>query len=188
MIRFFILSMTVFLWLGPSARSQGPVPVDTSRRSVEYWQHWLADLTTHGVEKKKDSFFVREEVVRLLRDSQYRQSVYPAVYTWPAVTSLLDRMELKTAFWHLINLYDSDTARRQLVLGTVALYDSVIDMDKVLLSTYYTYAFADPRVCRLAGGKPDIYRPDLLEKTLRTTREIIGYLWMYRKEKQKKNS
>ena len=51
--------MTALLGLGSEARSQRPVPVDTSRWSVEYWQHWLSDLTTHGVEKKKDSFYVR---------------------------------------------------------------------------------------------------------------------------------
>lgn len=188
MIRIFILSITVLLWPGSEARSQGRVPVDTSRQSVEYWQNWLSDLTTHGVERKKDSFFVREEVVRLLRDTAYRQTVYPDVYNWPSVTRLLDRMELKKAFWHLINLYQTDSAHRNLVLGTVAVYDSVIDMDKVLLSTYYTYAFTDPRVCRIVNGKPDIFRPDLLERKLRVTREIIGYVWMYRKERQKRSS
>ncbi len=77
-----------------------------------------------------------------------------------------------------------------MVLGTFALYDSLIDMDKALLGAYYTYAFPDPRVCRLKNGKPDIYRPDILEKGLATTREIAGYIWTYRQQRaaQKNNN
>jgi hypothetical protein len=93
-------------------------------------------------------------------------------------------MELKKAFWQMINLYQDDTSRRNLVVGSFILYDSLMDMDKVLLNTFYTYAFADPAVCRIKNGKPDIFRPDLLEKKLRITREIIGYIWYYRKNRK----
>jgi len=46
----------------------------------------------------------------MLKDSVYRKSVYPEVYTWPAAVGLMNRMELKKAFWYLINLYETDTA------------------------------------------------------------------------------
>ena len=177
----------LFLGLVVNGRAQGKaIPrIDTSKASVEYWQKWLGSLTEMGVESKSDSFFVREEVLRLLKDSAYRSSVYPQVYNWPAVTALLQKMELKKAFWQMINLYQTDTGRRNLVVGSFILYDSLMDMDKVLLSTFYTYAFADPAVCRIRNGKPDIFRPDILEKKLRTTREIIQYIWVSRENRKK---
>jgi hypothetical protein len=59
-------------------------------------------------------------------------------------------------------------------------------MDKILLSTFYTYAFADPEACRILNNKPEIVRPDILEKKLRTTRELVNYIWINRKNKAEK--
>lgn len=183
-LRITLLLGVTFLWLLSFGQPQGLMPIDTTQKSVEHWQKWLTDLNELGVEKKNDSFFVKQEVLLLLRDSDYRISVYPGAYSWQRVTELMNTMELKKAFWHLINLYQTDTSRRNMVVGTFVLYDSLMDMDKILVSTFYTYAFTDPQVCRIINGKPDIYRPDLLEKKLRTTREIINYIWMNRKNKQ----
>lgn len=166
--------------------SDNIMKVDTSKASIEYWQNWMADLTDMGVEKKEDSFFVKKEVLKLMKDETYRKSVYPKQYSWPAVVSLMNKMELKKAFWHLINLYQTDLEHRNIVLGAVFKYDSIMAMDKILLSTYYTYAFTDPQVYRLTNNKPDIYRPDILEKKLRTTKEIVGYIWENRKKKEMK--
>lgn len=182
--RITLLLSVMFLWLLSFGQPQGLMPIDTTQKSVEHWQKWLTDLNEPGVEKNNDSFFVRQEVLLLLKDSDYRKAVYPGIYSWQGVSALLNKMELKKAFWHLINLYQTDSARRNMVVGTFVLYDSLMDMDKILISTFYTYAFTDLQVCRITNGKPDIYRPDLLEKKLRTTREIISYIWMNRKNKQ----
>jgi hypothetical protein len=136
-----------------------------------------------GVEKKKDSLFVSKEVIRLFTDPVYRRIAYPATYEWVHAVNLLKEMQLKTAFWHMINLYGQDTANRSLVIGTFVAYDSLMQMDQVLLSTYYTYAFADPRISRVINNKPDINRPDLLEKGLKNVKEIINYLWYYRQQR-----
>ncbi len=181
----FILAMLLFCVTGFN-QSPALVKIDTSRASVEHWQKWMSNLNEMGVEKKNDSFFVKEEVVRLLKDSVYRNAVYPQKYNWPAAVALLQQMELKKAFWHLINLYQSDTERRNIVVGSFIMYDSLMDMDKILLNTFYTYAFTDPEVCRIKNNKQEIYRPDLLEKKLRTTREIINYIWINRKSKTAK--
>jgi hypothetical protein len=175
----------MLLWLAGFSQPQPVMKIDTTQASIEYWQKWMKDLNEMGVEKKKDTFFVKEEVIRLLKDSVYRKSVYPVKYNWPAVIVLLNNMELKKAFWHLINLYETDSAHRDIIVGTFVLYDSLMDMDKILLSTYYTYAFADPESCRVKNNKPDIFRPDILERKLRTTKEIIGYIWFSRERKKK---
>lgn len=161
-------------------------PLDTTARSVAYWQNWLNELNEQGVERKNDSLYVRQEVVKLMRDSEYRKSVYPEVYNWENTVAFMKAMELKKAFWQMINLYQTDTARRNIVVGTFLLYDSLVDMDKILLSTFYTYAFADPEVSRLRNNKPEIFRPDILERKLRTTRELVNYVWLNRKNKAEK--
>ncbi|MBI5856119.1 MAG: hypothetical protein HZB42_00610 [Sphingobacteriales bacterium] len=173
----------ILLWLVGFCQSQPLMRVDTTRESVEYWQQWMKDLNEMGVQKTKDSFFVREEVIKLMKDSVYRKSVYPEKYDWPLVVLLLQRMELKKAFWQLINLYETDSAHRNITVGTFILYDSLMDMDKILLNTYYTYAFTDPQCCRIRNNRVEIFRPDILERKLRTTKEIAGYIRAYRKQK-----
>jgi len=181
---FFLLA--VIAALSANGFGQQLMKIDTSKQSVEHWQKWMTDLNEMGVEKKNDSFYVKEEVVKLLKDPAYRNAVYPAVYNWAATVSLLKQMELKKAFWHMINLYQTDTAHRNIVIGTFILYDSLMDMDKILVNSFYTYAFTDPQVCRIKNNKPDIFRPDILEQKLRTTKEIVGYIWMNRRAKADK--
>jgi hypothetical protein len=183
MKKHFIVIIAVVLSVKAISQSQAGMRIDTSRESVLYWSKWANNLYDMGVEKRNDSFFVKEEVIKLMKDDAYRQSVYPSAYDWQAAVQLMQQMELKKAFWHLINLYQADTAHRDLVLGTFILYDSVMEMDKVVLSTFYTYAFADPRVCRITNGKPEIYRPDILERGLYAAKEITGNIWAYRKQK-----
>lgn len=181
----YISCIIAFVVIGRATAqlAQPAMRIDTSKASVEYWSQWANNLYDMGVEQRKDSFFVKQEVLKLLKDENYRQTIYPSVYQWPAAIRLMQQMDLKKAFWHLLNLYQADTANRQVVLGTFALYDSLLEMDKVILGTFYTYAFADPRVCRITSGKPEIYRPDILEKGLNTAKEITRYIWAYRKHK-----
>lgn len=181
----FLISCTV-LWLTGYSQPQTVMPVDTTKESRVYWDKWIKDLYDMGVDQKSDSLLINREVMRLVKDTQYRNSIYPVKYNWSDVVKLMKVMELKKAFWHLINIYADDSASRRMVLGTLVLYDSLVAMDKLLLSAYYTYAFTDPRVCRVKNGKPDIYRPDLLEKNLIVTKEIINNIMMYRRKKNQK--
>ena len=146
-------------------------------------QQWMNDVNDMGVSKKNDSLYVSPEVVKLLKDPEYRKTVYPTAYNWPTAVDLLNKMEFKKAFWQMINLYEKDTTSKNIVVGTFILYDSLMEMDKVLLNSFYTYAFTDPEISHIANNKPEIYRPDILEKKLRLTKDIIGYIWAYRKQK-----
>jgi hypothetical protein len=152
----------------------------------KYWAQYFDKLGEMGVEIKNDSLVVRPEVIMLFTDSAYRKAAYPDQYSWQEAIMLMQKMELKLAFWHLLNLYDTDTAHRSLVLGTFVAYDSLMSMDKILLSTFYTYAFADPRIARLVNNKPDIFRPDLLERGLARLKDIIMQVWFYRQQRVSK--
>lgn len=168
-----------------TAVGQSPAAINTKNLETgeKYWGDWFRKLQSMGVETRNDSLIIREEVIKLFADSLYRKSVYPGQYTWTEAVHLLREMELKKAFWHLLNLYETDSANRSYILGTFVAYDSLMSMDKILLSTFYTYAFADPRISRVKNNKPDIFRPDLLEQGLARLKDIITQVWYYREKR-----
>jgi hypothetical protein len=178
----FIVTMAI---MSVAAVGQPPAAINTKsiQTGEKYWSSYFDNLQSMGVETRNDSMIVREEVVKLFGDSLYRRLVYPDQYTWKEAILLLREMELKRAFWHMLNLYETDSANRSYVLGTFVAYDSLMSMDKILLSTYYTYAFADPRVSRIKDNKPDIFRPDLLERGLVRLKDIIAQIWYYREKR-----
>ena len=143
----------------------------------------MKDLYQRGVEMEKDSIRINAEARRILTDSAYRRIIYPTAFSWPAAQELLKRMELKIAFWYLINLYMADTINRKLVLNTLIPFDQLFEMDKVLTSTFYTYALLDPAVCTISNGRPEILHPDRAEYKFHKVKEIIGYIQEYRKTK-----
>ena len=161
--------------------------IDHSASNVAYWNNWVSNLTDMGIEANADSLFVKPEVIRAMTDASFRNELYPAQYSWPDAVALLQKMELKPAFWHLMNLYETDVEHRPLILGTFVAYDSLVDMAKVLTSTFYTYGFADPRVCRMENNKPVIYRPDLLEQGLMRTKEMVNNIFASREMKKEEN-
>ena len=94
-------------------------------------------------------------------------------------------MELKKGFWYLINLYIIDTTNKDLVVQSLVPFDRMLDMQKVLTSTFYTYALLDPKVCTYKNGKPVITRPDIVEMRFNKLKEIISYIIYFRNELKK---
>ena len=174
----------MLLWQLPAPGQQpGGRQIAATAESEEYWNAWMKDLYQRGVEMEKDSIRINAEAKRILTDSAYRRIIYPQVFSWPAAQELLKRMELKIAFWYLVNLYMADTANRKLVLNTLIPFDQLFEMDKVLTSTFYTYALLDPSVCAINNGRPEILHPDRVEVKFHKVKEIIGYIQQYRKQK-----
>jgi hypothetical protein len=56
---------------------------------------WLEDLYVHGVSTTSDSIILNEESQRLLSDQNYRNIIYPTVYTWEMTTKFMADQELK---------------------------------------------------------------------------------------------
>ena len=61
----------------------------------------------------------------------------------------------------------------------------VQDRRVLVCASFYTYGFFAPRITKLDGDKPNVYRLDIFEEYLRRTREIVSYILGYRKEAQK---
>ena len=175
----------IFLHLGILSFAQTAVPVnnDTTRAGVEYLKNWKNNLFDGGFAIENDSLQLNEEAKKLLLDSQYRRSTYPETYTWPVAIGVLKDMDLKKAFWHIINLYRTDTLHKELALQTFVVYDSLIDMEKILINTFYTYALTDPEVCVFKNGKPEIVHPDILEAKFNKVKEIVNYIDYFRSTK-----
>jgi hypothetical protein len=156
---------------------------DTANVAAQFLKNWQNNLFDGGFKMENDSLHLNDEAKKLLLDSQYRRSTYPVTYTWPGAIQLLKQMDLKQAFWHLINLYKTDTSHKELALQTFVVYDSLVDMEKILINTFYTYALTDPEVCVFKNGKPEILHPDILEAKFNKMKEIINYIVYYRSTK-----
>ena len=138
---------------------------------------WAANIYEHGVRQDADSLFISAEVHRILSNPELKAFLYPETYSWESTIYLLEKMELKKAFWFLINLYPQN---KEMVMKTILRYDKILKMDKALISSLYTYAMLDPRVCDFANGKPTVKRPDLLEESLGNVKEMVDYVTYYR--------
>ena len=173
------------LWLGSDAQSQPQYNrFDTTAENEKYWNAWLKDLYEMGIVKEKDSIKFNDETRQIMLDSNFRKLIYPPSYSWQAAINLLKAMELKKAFWYLINLYSADTANKKYVMATLIPYDKFMDMEKVMVSTFYTYGLLDPRTCSISNGKLVITRPDIVEKQFALVKEIISYIDYYRKQQK----
>lgn len=179
-LKLSLLLFGFLLFSSSYGQSQPGVIRDTAS-AIKYLKDWENDLFDEGFSLQKDSVHVSDETKRLFLDESYRKSTYPASYNWTQAIQILKSMELKKAFWHLQNLYRTDKQHKELILQTFVLYDSLVDMERILLNSFYTYAFADPEVCVVSEGKPMITHPDVLESKFANVKEIIGIVKLNRK-------
>ncbi|MCK5168980.1 MAG: hypothetical protein KAQ75_03795 [Bacteroidales bacterium] len=153
-----------------------------SKQQISQTLAMLKNLSTKGIDMSKDSLIVSEEFNRLLKDEVYNKTIYPDIYTWEQTINYIKTQELKKAFWYLINLYPTSDKNKELVIKSVITYDALVKMDKVLINTFYTYAFTDPESSIIVDNTPEITRPDILESKLRTVNELVQYIHKYREQ------
>jgi len=182
MIKLYLQGLLFILCFSPAigqntmAIAGAESSVDTTRELVT----WIADIYTFGVITDGDSLIVSDEVQSLLFNPELRKKMYPEVYGWEKTKRLLEKMELKKAFWYFINLYE-DPANQEMVMKMIIKYDDLFEMDVALLSAYYTYGMLDPEVANVsAKGEVEITRPDLIEAKLIRVQGMINYLKYYR--------
>jgi len=176
----FVFSIHTCVLFGQSSRE------DSIAVASKIIKEWLIDLNQNGLEIRGDSLIVSQEVLKLMDDEAYRKTLYPEVYTWESAVQFIQREELKQAFWYFINLYPLGPKNKELVLKSVLTYDRLFKMDKLLTSTFYTYSFLDPEIGEFVDGKPEITRPDILDKKLNTVNEINQYIRYYRQKNSEK--
>lgn len=141
---------------------------------------WLKDLYQSGVKVDGDSFFVNKESERLISDKAYRQLIYPSTYTWEAAKGFIQSQEIKKAVWFLINLYLVNDKNKELVVKSILVYDKLFKMDKILVSSFYTYSLTDPEVGTIEDGNSKITAPHVMEKKLNALKAMLFYLDKYK--------
>ena len=142
---------------------------------------WLNTLTSKGVTSKNEEIVFDEEAIKLLQDKSYREKVYRE-YTLYDVGLSFSEMDIKKAFWQIINIYPQ---KKDTLIKYVFAFDEILPVDEILLASFYTYAFFDPNITKLDNGKPDVYRPDIFEEYFRRTKEIIFIIDDLRNSKTK---
>lgn len=142
---------------------------------------WLNTLTSKGVTSKNGEIVFDEEAIKLLKDKSYREKVYRE-YTLYDVGLSFSEMDIKKAFWQIINIYPQ---KKDTLIKYVFAFDEILPVDEILLASFYTYAFFDPNITKLDNGKPDVYRPDIFEEYFRRTKEIIFVIDNLRNSKTK---
>ena len=142
---------------------------------------WLNTLTSKGVTSKNEEIVFDEEAIKLLQDKSYREKVYRE-YTLYDVGLSFSEMDIKKAFWQIINIYPQ---KKDTLIKYVFAFDEILPVDEILLASFYTYAFFDPNITKLDNGKPDVYRPDIFEEYFRRTKEIIFVIDNLRNSKLK---
>ena len=88
----------------------------------------------------------------------------------------------------MINLYKNDKINNgNLIMGAIFNLDQALDMEKILISSYYSYISFDPEVVVVENGKIiEFERPDIAEEKLANVKEMTMLLLNYRKEKKNK--
>ena len=136
-------------------------------------EEWFKNLTEKGVSSGEKEIYFSEEAIILLNDSIFRDKIYKDEYTLYDVGISLSNLDIKLAFWQMINIYPE---KKDTLIKYIYAYDKILPVDEIVLASFYTYAFFDPKITRLDTGKPEVYRPDIFEDYFRRTKEIIYYL------------
>jgi hypothetical protein len=145
---------------------------------------WLADLSEKGIRKSGDTVITSKEFQKVLKNKEYRELLYPKKYTWEVALSLMKSNYLRQSFWYFINLYPENKTNKELIVKSIVAYDEIFKMDEMVINTFYTYIFMDPEISIIKDGKPEIIRPDILEKKLGYVKEMVSYVRYYRKQNQ----
>lgn len=148
---------------------------------------WYRNTTEMGVEINGDSIKYSRELIKVLNNQEYRESLYPNLYSWDRALHHIKHQQLKQAFWYFINLYSESETNKELVIKSVLAYDQVLKMDEMLINSFYTYGLMDPEISIIKSGNPEIIRPDILEEKLGHVKEMVTYIRKYREQKAKKN-
>jgi len=181
----------LFLSLGIFSLSAQPTVSDTSTitgdelkdmmANEDVLKEWITNVQTPGVIVEGDKMIFSDEAQKLAQDAVYRAEVYKDEYTLADVREPIAKFEIQKAFWRMIQLYPKD---KETILKFMYAYDKVVPADKLVTASFYTYAFFDPSITTITDGKPSVYRPDIFEEYLRTTKEIVTYIAALREQEK----
>ena len=143
---------------------------------------WVQDLYSSDLMVEGDSTRYLEEKRRLTNDDGFRKLVYPEAYTWRVASALIERQELKKAFWYFINLYRDNEENKEKVIKCFLTYTNLFKMDEVIFNTFYTYCNTDPQISKIIDGEPEVFAPHIFEEKQDALIEILSHIKQYQIE------
>ena len=89
-----------------------------------------------------------KEAIRLINDTDYRDSVYKDTYGWEDLGRSLTTVDLQKTYWIMINMY-GDEENKNKFLEYMMAYDKFIPSDQIVTAAFYTYVFLTQKSQRL---------------------------------------
>lgn len=181
----FIIGLIIFLPFNLIGQTNKIDLTQISNQNKIKMTEWYLALTEKGVLKTGDSIKFSKEFLKVLNEKEYRKILFPKVYSWDQAVLFMKSQQLKQAFWFFINLYPENEKNKEFVIKSILAYDKAFKMDEMLINVFYTYSFMDPEISIITDGKPEVIRPDVLEKKLGHVKEMVTYVLKYREQKAK---
>ena len=91
----------------------------------------------------------------------------------------------KKALWFFINLYLVDDKNKEVVVKSLLMYDKIFKVEKILVSSFYTYSLTDPEIGTIDGGQSKITAPHIMEQKLNALKAMLFYLDKYKPANRK---
>lgn len=152
--------------------------IDSEKKSKE----WIDQLKEPGVKINGQNMEFSAVARALMSSTELRNIIYKENYSFEDVKKSLEQFNIQLAFWQMINMYPNNKRK---VLEYIYSYDSLIPVDEIVIASFYTYSFFDPKVTKIIDNKPIVERPDIFEQKLLSTKEIVAYVQEFRKENKK---
>ena len=143
-------------------------------------KEWIDKLKEPGVRINGQEMEFNAAARALISNAELRNIIYKENYSFEDVKKSLEQLNIQLAFWQMINIYPNNKRK---VLEYIYSYDSLIPVDEIVIASFYTYSFFDPSVTKIIDNKPIVERPDIFEKKLFSTKEIVAYVLEFRKIK-----
>lgn len=167
---FLLINLTVYSQVSTTSNLTTE-QVDKIKQNEVLYEQWVKSLSEPGVKIENDSMKFSPVTRRILSDKNFRDSIYKDEYTFEHLKESLVKMDLKLAFWEMINLYPQN---KNQILSYLLAYDKQLPVEEILTASFYTYAFFDPKFSRIVDNKLDVFDPTGFEDKLRITKEIIA--------------
>ena len=148
--------------------------------SEQKLKEWIDQLKEPGVRINGENMEFNAVAKALISNKELRNIIYKENYSFEDVKKSLEQLNIQLAFWQMINIYPNNKRK---VLEYIYSYDSLIPVDEIVIASFYTYSFFDPNVTKIIDNKPVVERPDIFEKMLLSTKEIVAYVQEFRKRK-----
>jgi len=184
---FNIIIYIVFVNISFGQNNLNPEKIKLSKEDItniieseQKLKEWIGQLKEPGVRINGENMEFNAVAQALISNKKLRNIIYKENYSFEDVKKSLEQLNIQLAFWQMINIYPNNKKK---VLEYIYSYDSLIPVDEIVIASFYTYSFFDPNVTKIIDNKPVVERPDIFEKMLLSTKEIVAYVQEFRKRK-----